>query len=103
MQILTAADPERGLDWKRLKELVHGASDDDLVKAKSSYPYSADVEIRSTLLETVTGLQDRWKAVGEHSPEHPRWLELDDDEARAVSVLSALSFLQLAGGTVESS
>ena len=103
MPILSAADPERGIDWKRLRELVQGTSDDDLLEAKSSYPYSAIVEIRSMLLERVAGLEDRWEAIGEYSAEHPRWLALDDDEARAVSVLSELSFLLLAGGTVESS
>jgi hypothetical protein len=102
MPIVRAADPERGIDWERLRELVRGASDDDLREAKSAYPWSATVEIRSVLLDDVADLQSRWEAIGFH-PTEPRWLELDEDEARAVSVLSGLSFLQLAGATVESS
>jgi hypothetical protein len=48
---LTAADPERGIDWKHLRELVESTSDDDLQAATSDYPWSAIVEIRSLLLE----------------------------------------------------
>lgn len=104
MQVLTAADPERGIDWKRLRELVEGTSDDDLQAAQSDYPWSAIVEIRSLLLERVTGLEDRWQAISSHSADRPRRLELEDKEdARAVSILSALSFLELAGATLEGS
>ena len=102
MAILTAVDPERGIDWKRLHELVEGTSDGDLQAAQRDYPWSAPVEIRSILVERVAWFEDRWEAIIEHSPDHPRWLELDDEEdVRAVSVLEELSFLQPVGATVE--
>ena len=44
-----------------------------------------------------------WDAFFVHSPEHPRWLELDEDDARAVSVLNDLSFLQPAGAVLKDS
>jgi hypothetical protein len=81
--------------------LVEDASNDDLQTAKSDYPWSAPVEIRSVLLENVVDLEGRWEAIFVHSPEHPRWLELGEDDARAVSVLNALSFLQVAGATLK--
>ena len=102
MPILTATDPERGIDWNRLHELVQATSDDDLEEVKSDYPWSAIVEIRSTLLETVASLEDRWEAI-DVDLAGPRWLELDEEEARAISALKTLQFVQLAGGTVESS
>ena len=102
MTSLTAADPERGIDWKHLRELVESTSDDDLQAATSDYPWSAIVEIRSLLLERVAALEARWEAVFSHAPDHPRRLELEaEEDARAVSVLNALSFLQLCGATVE--
>jgi hypothetical protein len=104
VQTLTAADPERGIDWKRLHELVEGASGDDLQAAKSDYPWSATVEIRSLLLERVAGLEDRWQAIFSHSADRPRRLELEDEaDERAFSILSAMSFLQPAGAILEDS
>ena len=104
VQVLTAADPERGIDWTRLRELVEDTSDDDLQAAKSDYPWSAIVEIRSLLLERVAGLEARWQAIFSPSADRPRRLELEaEEDARAVSVLSALSFLQPAGAIVEDS
>jgi hypothetical protein len=100
--VITAADPERGIDWKRLEELVEGTSDDDLQAAQGDYPWSAIVEIRSLLLERVRDLEARWEAIFSHSADHPRRLELEDEEdARAVSFLSELSLLQPAGAVLE--
>jgi len=100
---VTAIDPERGIDWKRLHGLVDGTPEDDLVPAKIDYPGSATFEIRQLLLERVEDLEGRWDAFFVHSPEHPRWLELDEDDARAVSVLNDLSFLQPAGAVLKDS
>lgn len=101
LSIVTAIDPERGVDWKQLRELIDGTSDDELVPAQDDYPGSATVEIRSILVERVVDLEGRWEAIFVHSADHSRWLELDEDDARAVSVLNALSLLQPVGAMLE--
>jgi hypothetical protein len=101
--IVTAIDPERWIEWQRLRELVDGTWDDELLPAKSDYPGTATFEIRQILGERVEDLEGRWEAIFVHSPEHPRWLELDEDDARAVSDMNTLSLLEPAGAALESS
>jgi hypothetical protein len=99
---VTAIDPERGIDWTHLRELTEGTSDADLQLAKSVYPGSATVEIRSFLLERVVDLEYRWEAIFRDTLDQPRWLMLDEEDERAVSVLNELSLLQPAGAILES-